>query len=510
MRLCYLHLSRFPIQRRVIETPSLSGKPLALVEEVRGARTVAFASTAAMRLGVHPGMTLASATALEPKLSAFAYQPAAEGAALLSLGEALMSISPAFELSPPDGLWLDASAAPLCRGEEGLCRRAIELCAGHGYRAHAAIASQAFTARAVGRYGAPRLSVVAPEESAQALAALPLVALERASSRGAGGGVAALSSLGLTTLGEVAALPVGAVVARLGVEGHLVHKLSRGEDDTPFTPEALPEVLEEGLALDWPAETMEPLLFALKTSVDRLAARLAGRRRAAVRLTFWLTLDSGAQVSVVLSLARPSAQAKLLLDLARHRLEDLTLQGPVAALRVRVDEACDDPGAQLSLGDEPAGDAGLEVVLSRLATTLGEDSLFAAQVDARHRPEAGYSPRAFRPPLRELGLLAGTARGETARPPADEALLERPARLFTMPATLEAEVGESGELLSARLLGKRRKATAVAGPERLCGDWWNESPYRRDYYRVHFEGLGPVWVFKDARDGRFYLQGMFD
>ena len=71
-------------------------------------------------------------------------------------------------------------------------------------------------------------------------------------------------------------------------------------------------------------------------------------------------------------------------------------------------------------------------------------------------------------------------------------------------------MGEAGEMLSARLLGKRRKATAVAGPERLCGDWWNESPYGRDYYRVHFEGLGPVWVFRDARDGRFYLQGMFD
>ncbi|MHB8878934.1 MAG: Y-family DNA polymerase, partial [Myxococcaceae bacterium] len=286
MRLCYLHLPRFPIQRRVIETPSLAGKPLALVEEARGVRVVAFASTAALKLGVRPGMTLASATALEPSLASFAYQPPAERAALVSLGEALMAVAPAFELSPPDGMWLDASAAPLCGGDEGLCRRALELCAGHGYRGRAAIASQAFTSRVVGRHGAPRVTVVSPQSAAAALAPLPLGALDRASSPGAGGGLAALSSLGLTTLGEVAALPVGAVVARLGVEGHLVHKLCRGEDDAPFTPEVLPEVLEEGVALDWPAETMEPLLFALKTSVDRLAARLSGRRRAAVRLTF--------------------------------------------------------------------------------------------------------------------------------------------------------------------------------------------------------------------------------
>ena len=33
---------------------------------------------------------------------------------------------------------------------------------------------------------------------------------------------------------------------------------------------------------------------------------------------------------------------------------------------------------------------------------------------------------------------------------------------------------------------------------------------RRDYYRVLFEGLGPVWVYREAKDGRYYLHGMFD
>ena len=38
----------------------------------------------------------------------------------------------------------------------------------------------------------------------------------------------------------------------------------------------------------------------------------------------------------------------------------------------------------------------------------------------------------------------------------------RPSRLFTRAATLDAEVGGRGEIVSARLLGKRRKATDVA------------------------------------------------
>ena len=51
---------------------------------------------------------------------------------------------------------------------------------------------------------------------------------------------------------------------------------------------------------------------------------------------------------------------------------------------------------------------------------------------------------------------------------------------------------------------------ALTGPERLCGEWWAPEPYSRDYYRLHLEGLGPLWVFRDASDGRFYLQGFFD
>jgi protein ImuB len=87
---------------------------------------------------------------------------------------------------------------------------------------------------------------------------------------------------------------------------------------------------------------------------------------------------------------------------------------------------------------------------------------------------------------------------------------ERPSRVLSCPTTLDVEVTAEGELLAARLGGRRRRVTAMVGPERLSGDWWSEAPYSRDYYQVHFEGVGPAWVFRDGRDGRFYLQGLFD
>ncbi|GHG76911.1 DNA polymerase Y family protein [Comamonas sp. JC664] len=503
MRRAYLHLTRFPVQRRVVESPELAGRPFVLVEAVRGQRRVAFASTSALRAGVRPGLSLTAATALEPALRHFDYRPEEELRALTALGEALLPLAPGFQLSAPDGLWLDAGAAHLCGSEEALGTRMLALCSELGYRAHVVVASEAFTSRAVARHGARRLEVVAPGESARALAPLPLSALEVRDSA-----ATLFSALGLTTLGEVAALPAGAVVARAGAAGTRVHARCRGEDDTPFVPAVLETVLEERVVLDFPAESFEPLRFALKTLMDRLGARLSGRGRAAVRLTFTLKLDPTGHRSVTLTLARPTARAKLLHELARHRLEELRLENPVAEVSARVDEHSEDAGQQLALGDAPEGDAALEVVLSRLATTLGEASLFSAGLEAVHRPEAAHGARAFRPPEARRGLSADLL--EAGARGAPRAARERPSRLLAEPACLDAEVAASGRLLAARMGGRRHRVTALAGPERLGGEWWSEAPFQRDYYRVHFEGLGPAWVFRDGRDGRFYLQGLFD
>jgi protein ImuB len=503
MRWGYLHFSRFPAQRKVIEVPALAGQPFVLEEEARGQRRVAFASSSALKAGVRPGMTLTAATALEPSLKHFPYKADDEARALTSLGEALMCVAPGFQLSAPEGLWFDASAAHLFGGEEGLCLRALEVCSSHGYRGRAVVASELFTSRALARHGTRPVLVVPEGQSARVLAPLPLAALE-------GPEREPFEALGLRTLGEVAALPSGAVTARGGAGGLRAHTLCRGGDDTPFVAEVLEEVLEERMALDWPAESFEPLQFALKTLLDRLCARLAGRRLAAVRLRFLLKLDPTGQVELPLTLARPAARSKLLLDLARHQMAELRLDNPVASISVRVDEHSEDRGQQLALGDSPEGDAALEVVLSRLATTLGEDSLFSASLEAVHRPEQAYAAKAFRPPASPRGMVGELLPEAQVELPVDEAMRERPSRLLEQPATLDAEVAESGELLAAWLLGKRRRVTSMAGPERLSGEWWAADPYSRDYYRVHFEGLGPAWVFRDAKDGRFYLQGLFD
>ena len=505
-RIVYVHLPRFPVQRRVLEEPGLAAQPLALVHETKGALRVAFASGTAQRDGVRAGMTLTAARALLPALRDAPYDAAAEMQALSSVAEGFLRFTPAFMLSAPDGVWLDASAGSLFGGEAGLVEKVDAQARAAGYRARVVLASELFTARALARNGAATRACVAPGGSERALAALPLQALEEAPEV-----VASLRALGLSTLGELSVLQPTQVISRLGAEGLRAQGLVRGQDPARLHPAVLPEVVEEVRTLDAPAESLEPLLFALKATLDRLSARLRGRQRAAVRLTLTLVLEPAGPHPVPLALARPTTDPKLLLDLIRHRLESVRLDAPVATLILTVDESCEDHGQQGVLGDAPAGDAALETVLARLATALGPEALGSPVLADDHRPEAAHAPGPFRPPRREPGMFAEARRSPPAALPVSDWQLERPVRLLSGEGEpMEVELDALGALRSARVLGKRRRVLAVAGPERLGGQWWTETPFQRDYYRVHLEGLGPAWVYRRAGEGEFYLHGLFD
>ena len=54
-----------------------------------------------------------------------------------------------------------------------------------------------------------------------------------------------------------------------------------------------------------------------------------------------------------------------------------------------------------------------------------------------------------------------------------------------------------------------RKLVQVAGPDRVSGSRWDE-PYAREYFRCVAEDGGLVWLYRDARDGAWYLHGWWD
>lgn len=498
-RILALVMGDLPVQRLRREREPLAAerRPLAVVAEGR----VCHRDAAAGAAGVRVGATVAEALAACGRLEVVPRDPAADRAALRAVADALLSLAPAVELAPPDALLLDASAAHLlvrgaARGaaeaERVLAARALEVTAEMGYVAHVAVASGRGPARALARHAEGTVRRVAPEDSAAALAALPLETL------GLGGEIAArLRALGIVDAGGLARLPAATLGHRFGPAGVAAARLARGEDDSPlvpYVPESLPE---EALELEAPAESAEPLLFALKRLADRVAARLAGRGLGATRLKVVLKLDPRGEERITLPLAQPSASAsRWLLPLKEH-LFSLRLPAAVTGLRLAAVEVAVVAPEQLAIGDRPEVLAALEGVLARLAVRLGDGALFAAEPVERYRPEGAYRSVPFRPD--RVQRPAGAEPAATA---------PRPTRLLATPAPVVAE-GEGGRLTALRVEGRARAVLATEGPERLRGEWWAE-PFDREYYRMRLEGLGDCWVYRDAGDGRLYLHGFFD
>jgi protein ImuB len=282
----------------------------------------------------------------------------------------------------------------------------------------------------------------------------------------------------------------------------------------------------------------EPLLFAVKRLADRAAARLAGRGLGASRLRLTLLLDPRGEERVLVPLARPGADAGAWLVPLRERLGGLRLPAPVRGLKLTVVEAAEVPAEQLAAGDRPEVTRALEVVLARLGARLGEGALFAAEPADRHRPEAAYRAAPFREeaaraaargdregrgarngaaPGARNGAAAGVRAAAGARTveaavdgdgPCEAPLPLRPTRLLHAPRPVVAE-GEGGRLTALRVDGRPHAVLAFAGPERLAVEWWSD-PFDRDYYRVRLEGLGDLWIYRDGRDGRLWVHGLFD
>jgi protein ImuB len=503
-----IHVPDLPLQRILRERDGRSRTPIAVL----GEGCIVCCDAEARAAGVRPGMTAAQALGALGRLETIPLDVAGDRAALRALAEALLALAPAVEVSPPDALLLDASAAHLVSGlgpeqagteqaERGLAARALALVGEMGYAARIAAATGRAPARALACHTRGETIRWVPHAGTrQALASLPLSAL------GLGEAVVArLGELGVVDAGGLARLPEGTLAHRFGPEGVLAARLARGEDASPLVP-YLPETLpEEGAELEGPAESAEPLLFVLKRLADRVASRLLGRGLGATRLKLVLKLEPRGEERIEAPLAQPTAVAARWLAPLKEHLFTLRLPGAVVGLRLVAVEVAPVAVEQLVLrqaqDSRPEVVAALEGVLARLAVRLGAQALIAAEPVERYRPERAYRAVPFRAGPRR-------PRAAAAAPQVPEDAAHRPTRLLPEPELVVAE-GEGGRFTALRVGGRDRVVVSYQGPERLVGEWWSER-FERDYYRVRLEELGDCWIYRDGADGRLYLHGFFD
>ncbi|MBX9776000.1 MAG: DNA polymerase Y family protein [Xanthobacteraceae bacterium] len=131
-----------------------SDTPLVVVAPVKGALRLAAVNDAADGLGLKPGMALADARAMYPRIAVADADPEADRRLLLAIADGCDRYTPLVGLDPPDGLILDiAGCAHLFGGEESLRRDLVARLVRQGFQARAAVADTVGCAWAVARYG---------------------------------------------------------------------------------------------------------------------------------------------------------------------------------------------------------------------------------------------------------------------------------------------------------------------------------------------------------------------
>ena len=492
-RFLVAHLPNFRLER----CGWRAEEPVVLLAEERSALRVQALSDAARRMGIRVGMAIAEARVLadedgNPKRKLhveLATDPVEEQADLAALAHVLEGLSP--ELRAFDESAIVVELTRVDRPEAQAIDRAIRVLEGVGHACHVVIADEPAAARALAAQ--TRQHAIVPRgEVPAALAELPLEALRPDEKVRV-----ALRSVGVLRVGQLAALPASSVAGRFGAEGMRLHHIARGTAPLPpLTPHEGSANLVLRRQLPDAVEQLEAILFVLNDLSARLQQALSARERAAVRLQLRLGLECAPMFLLPIRLGQPRRGARELMEVFRKRLESVRLAGAVTDVAIEVLEDVSFTGRQRGLLDRRDAGETLPDLLGRLIDTLGEEALFAPTLAERHRPELAWATSVYRDRPGEPVQVAG--------PP-------RPGLLLRDPLPIRVELGASAPV-GVEIEGHwcRIDELDVVRPERICGDWWEDSPFDRDYHAATLHDGRRPWFFRDRETGQWWLHGWWD
>jgi protein ImuB len=219
------------------------------------------------------------------------------------------------------------------------------------------------------------LHAVAPGDDAGFLAPLPAAMLSRdAEIR------ARLDRFGLRSIGQVAELPLSALVARFGAEGDRLHARARGVETDPFHPRRAPERMALAFPIEPPVSDIEALRFVLHRLAaafgDQLTARgaAAGRARLTLELDRTFVVAEGPpNLTIDQRLPEPTSEGLAVERLLLARIEASPPPAPVSRMELELGDVAPAAGTQLTLFTPQTGRTGrLGWQLARLGLRFGE------------------------------------------------------------------------------------------------------------------------------------------
>jgi DNA polymerase-4/protein ImuB len=390
MRVACVFIPRFAIAVELLERPELHGRLLVVGGGPGQGKAVLDCSPEAATQGVRPGMPLRQALALCPRATFLEPDPARYEDAFEAVLRALEGISPLVEA---------ADLGRACVGVEGLdglhrdelaigealvqaClpdRQAVRLAHGQGRPAGSLLPSVGigegkFVAWAAAVTSAPgEVCVVPPGRDAAFLSPLDVSLLPCAP-----GTLRRLELFGLRTIGDLAALPLGALQAQFGPEGRRLWELAHGLDREPLRPRRHEESASERLTFSEPAVSTEALLVAGRQLLGRLFRRPGLHHRAVRQMRLRAALSDGRSWERTVTFREATADRDQMLYVLRCTLEAALPSRPVEEMEVTLFGLTGQTGKQASFlaGKRRRRRAQLEEALRQLKARFGQSPVY--------------------------------------------------------------------------------------------------------------------------------------
>lgn len=317
---------------------------------------------------------------------------------------------------------------------------------------------------------------------------------------------ALLDGVGVGTVGALAALEREAVEVRFGGEAVRVWRLAQADDRRVLFRPIPPERPHGSIDfVDYVLTDPARLLFTANALLGPLCDRLTSRGEHARAIRMVLPLADGGEWDRTIRPARPTASRDTWLRLVRGLLDRLTVPDAVAGMSLEVQETEVAGVHQGDLFDRGFATASaVEAAVGRLAER---------QVLPLAATSAGHPLVERRADWRNLEIVAERSDRERRERRDDGERRGLTLQLLPEPRRVVVEtVGRRDHEVPVRLhdRGGWREVVMSAGPDRISGGQWEVAPYAREYHRcVTDEGV-PLWVYRDALDGSWYLHGYWD
>lgn len=403
----------------------------------------------------------------------------------------LLAIVPRITIAT-DVVWADARGLPARQVAIGLIARAVA-CGAPEVRA--GVARVAIAAELAAKTAQPQTAVIVDGDERSFSAPIPLTVFA-----GHDKLLTLLDGVGVRTCGELAALDREAVEVRFGAEAVELWQWSRAEDVRRVFSRTAPEHLHAATDfVDYVVTDPERLIFVANALFASVCDQLRARGEHARRVLLTLSLGNRTSWQRTIRPARPTASRAVWLRLTRALLERLTVPDAVTGVMIEV------------IATEPATALQGDLFDPGFATAAAVDSAVARLIEVQGN--IVVQPQTTKHPLIEL-RTEWQPSDWTNAPIPDPNLpqqAELQLRLLSQPREILVEtVNRRDHVLPVRFRdGQWKQIVTAAGPDRISGGKW-DAAYAREYFRVVTVAGELVWIYRDAREDRWFIHGYWD